>query len=206
MGSSKAGLLGSLQKLASLATPTKALQLESSLVSALEEESETLQNITDQFAPLLSRFHIFFFWEQEKTDLKYAKDYIVHVTSAAPILDDTERSGIAADHRGMCRFATSSDQGFRVVVAALRRYMQEAPEVVRNRVIRESAVLDEQRRHEAMELVQGASRPSSYGFPSDSDPARGVQIQACRSSLGLLQAGVAPQDTRMGVAIGDLCI
>lgn len=88
----------------SLAVPKKALQTDSSLLRALEEDSEVLQNITDQFAPLLHRFRIFYFWEQERTDLKYTQDYIVDEASAAPILDDTERSGIAADHRGMCRF------------------------------------------------------------------------------------------------------
>lgn len=83
-GSSKANLLGNLQKVASLAVPKAAIDLESGLVNALEKESETLQNITDQFAPLMPSFRIFFFWEQEKTDLKYKRDYIVDETSAAP--------------------------------------------------------------------------------------------------------------------------
>src|SRR5438034_6922642 len=83
-GSSKARFLNSLQKLASLPIPKTALQTESSLLSALEDGSETLQNITDQFAPLSPNFRIYFFWEQERTDLKYTKDYIVDEASAAP--------------------------------------------------------------------------------------------------------------------------
>ncbi|KAH6667985.1 hypothetical protein B0J14DRAFT_175839 [Halenospora varia] len=62
-GSGKAQLVGSLQKLAALALPKATAQFESSLLNALEEDSETLQNITDQFAPLMARFRIFFFWE-----------------------------------------------------------------------------------------------------------------------------------------------
>ncbi|KAJ6095742.1 hypothetical protein N7486_006488 [Penicillium sp. IBT 16267x] len=100
-GSNKANFLGSLQKLASLTVPKAAMDLESGLVNALETESEILQNITDQFTPLMSRFRIFFFWEQEKTDLKYKRDYIVDETSAAPILDNTERCGISANHQGI---------------------------------------------------------------------------------------------------------
>lgn len=172
-GSSKARLLGSLQKLASLAVPKKALQTESSLLSALEEESETLQNITDQFAPLMPNFRIFFFWEQEKTDLKYTKDYIVDEASAAPILDSTERSGIAADHRGICRFEKSSSQGFRTVVAALQRYSREAPEVVKARTIRAAATLSTQRWYEATELVKGVQGSSTNGGQPES--ARGIQ-------------------------------
>jgi hypothetical protein len=154
-GSSKARLLGSLQKLASLAIPKRAVQIESSLVNALEEQSETLQNITDQFAPLMANFRIFFFWEQEKTDLKYAKEYIVDETSAAPILDNTERCGIAADHRGMCRFEKSTSQGFRTAVAALRRYSQEAPQVISSRLTKTAEMLSENRRYEAMEVLRG---------------------------------------------------
>jgi len=159
-GASRARLVGSLQKLASLAVPKKMLQMESSLLNALEEESETLQNITDQFAPLIPSFRIFFFWEQEKTDLHYTKDYIVDETSAAPILDSTERSGIAADHRTMCRFEASSSQGFRTVMAALQRYSREAPDVIRARTLRAAAVQTNQRWYEATELMndyQGVS-------------------------------------------------
>jgi len=60
-GASRPRLVGSLQKLASLTVPKKMLQIESNLLNALEEESETLQNITEQFAPLMPDFRIFFF-------------------------------------------------------------------------------------------------------------------------------------------------
>ena len=117
--------------LASLSLPTRTMQFSSSLLSALTTDSETLQNITDQFAPILPRYRVFFFWEQEKTDLRYAKDYIVEEVSAAPILGETERSGIAADHRGMVKFGRNTEQGFRTTVEALRRYCRAAPEVLR---------------------------------------------------------------------------
>ncbi|MCJ1244073.1 hypothetical protein MMC30_001270 [Trapelia coarctata] len=129
-------------------------RIESNLLNALEEESETLQNITDQFAPLIPNFRIFFFWEQEKTDLHYTKEYIVNETSAAPILDSTERSGIAADHRTMCRFEANSSQGFRTVMAALQRYSREAPDVIKARTIRAAAIQTSQRWYEATELVK----------------------------------------------------
>lgn len=179
MGASKARLLGSLQKLASLAVPKKAFQIESSLVNALERESETLQNITDQFAPLMSNFRIFFFWEQEKTDLTYTKDYIVDEASAAPILDNTERSGIAANHRGMCTFEKNTDQGFRTAVAALRRYKEEASEIITERTARASAAMSDRRWHEATELVKGTQVPSRNSSRLDS--AVGIDIRTSHS-------------------------
>jgi hypothetical protein len=138
--------------------------MESSLVRALEEESETLQNITDQFAPLMANFCIFFFWEQEKTSLIYAKEYIVDETSAAPILNNTERCGIAADHRGMCKFESASSQGFRTVVAALLRYSQDAPDVIRSRYIKTTEMLAENQRHEAMEILKGVQPSPADAF------------------------------------------
>ncbi|KFY86192.1 hypothetical protein V498_07577 [Pseudogymnoascus sp. VKM F-4517 (FW-2822)] len=161
-GSSKARLLSSLTKIASLALPNAAGQIESGLVNALKEESETLQDITDQFSPLMSRFRIFFFWEQEKMDLKYTKDYIVEESSAAPILDNTERCGIAADHREMIRFDNSTSQGFRTVMAALRRYTREAPQVIGTRLNIAAEMLSASRQNEAMELMKTVQPSVTY--------------------------------------------
>ena len=157
-GSSKASLLSSFQRVVSLAVPRKILQAESGLMRGLEEHCETLQEIADQFVPLMNHFRIFFLWEQERTDLKHTKDYIVTEASAAPMLDDTERSGIAADHRGMCRFDTNDAAGFRTVVAALRRYAYDAPRVIGTRVIRTKAALREQRRSNAQNMLLDIQR------------------------------------------------
>lgn len=181
-GSSKARLLGSLQKLASLALPKATAQFESSLLNALEEDSETLQNITDQFAPLMCNFRIFFFWEQEKTDLKYTKDYIVDETSAAPILDNTERSGIAADHRGMVKFNRDTEQGFRTAVAALRRYCQLAPQVIQGRLAQSAETLSDRRRFEAMEMLKDNTPWPSQSSILAASP-RVVRASTCTEML-----------------------
>jgi hypothetical protein len=49
--------------------PSKVVDIDSQLLDALKTGSEILQDITNNFAPLLKRFRIFFFWEQEKTHL-----------------------------------------------------------------------------------------------------------------------------------------
>ena len=154
-GSNKAYLLSSLQKLTSLTVPKKILDSNSSLAQALEEDSEVLQNITDQFTPLMQRFHIYFFWEQERTDLKYTKDYIVEEKSAAPLFDDTERSGIAADHRNMVKFEGRDSPGFRTLMAALKRYAQDAPDTIRMRIFETNSMLKTQDWRKATELVHG---------------------------------------------------
>jgi hypothetical protein len=75
-GSSKAQLAGIGRRLLDTMVPSKVWDTDGQLVDALKEGSETLQNITDQFTPLMKRFHIYFFWEQEKTDLGTTKGYV----------------------------------------------------------------------------------------------------------------------------------
>ena len=93
-GASKAHLLSVLEKLSSLTVPKKLLQTDSALMRALQNESETLQNITDQFVPLMGRFRMMLLWEQERTDLKYTKEYIVEKTSAAPMMSGDCEVGV----------------------------------------------------------------------------------------------------------------
>lgn len=173
-GTSKAQLLRAMPKFAS--TSTRAgpafLPADSNLVKALEEECETLQNITDQFAPLMKHFRIFFFWEQHRTDFRdtatgsSTEDYVVSESSAAPILDNTERCGIAADHRGMCKFENGKEAGFRTIVAALRRYCEDAPGAVEKRTERANELLQNQRWNEATELVRNIPEPRPVMVPA----------------------------------------
>lgn len=64
------------QRMLDALVPSQFWDTDDQLLHTLEEGSETLQSITDQFAPLMKFFCIFFFWEQEKTDLKVKKDYV----------------------------------------------------------------------------------------------------------------------------------
>lgn len=56
--------------------PSRIVDTEAQLLDALREGSEVLQEITDNFAPLMKDIRIYFFWEQEKTDLGYKLDYV----------------------------------------------------------------------------------------------------------------------------------
>lgn len=135
-GSSKARVLDRVQKAASIALPKSLVQFEFGLINALRENSETLQNITDEFVPLMSHFRIFCLWEQFPTGLGLVKAYIVSIESAAPVLDGVERCAIPADHRSMCRFQRIDSPGFRSVLSALKRYSHDARLVIPGRLKR----------------------------------------------------------------------
>jgi hypothetical protein len=82
----------------------------------------------------------------------YTRVCVVEESSAEPIIDNTERCGIAADHREMCRFARNNDPGFRTVIAALKRYAHEAPDLVAERCKIAHEVLEDERGWQAEEL------------------------------------------------------
>ena len=80
-GSNKAQLASISRRMIGALVPSKVVDTEGQLLNALQEGSEVLQNITDMFVPLMKNFHIFFFWEQEMTNMGLTQDY-VHQSSS----------------------------------------------------------------------------------------------------------------------------
>ena len=128
-------------------------QLDSELVMASQKGSETLQSITEQFAPLMKQFHIFFFWEELESDEGGQKRFIVEESSAAPLVDNTERSGIHASHSGMVRFGGRDTSSYRTVIEALVRYCRDAPPIISRRWKNAIKTLARARSDEAFELT-----------------------------------------------------
>ena len=126
----------------------------SQLLLSLLKGSEMLQEITDQFAPLMKRFHVYNFWEQKKTYTKGIDSLIVEEESAAPVWDNVERCGIASTHSDMVKFKSSADQGYRVVLEALLRYVNSAPKHIASRWEDDLEYLAAERRIEAESLLR----------------------------------------------------
>ena len=80
-GSSKAKFASATRRMIGALVPSKVVDTEGQLLNALQEGSEVLQNITDLFVPLMKNFHIFFFWEQQKTNMGVTQDYVRKSTS-----------------------------------------------------------------------------------------------------------------------------
>ena len=76
MGSDKAKLASTGRRMIDAMVPSKVFDTDGQLLEALKEGSETLQNVTDMFAPLMKNFRIYFFWEQEKTDFGTTMKYV----------------------------------------------------------------------------------------------------------------------------------
>lgn len=124
-GSPKARLFSKVQRVVSRTVPDKVISMRSHLVAILHHDS-ILQEISNEFAPFVSRIMTFNFWEMKKSDLFYTWDYIVGESSAAPIGGSTGRAGILADHREMCKFDGHDSPGLQVVVDIMRRCSRTA--------------------------------------------------------------------------------
>ncbi|TRX98049.1 hypothetical protein FHL15_001259 [Xylaria flabelliformis] len=110
------------------------------------------QRIVDVLLPSKLDLRVYFFWEQDKTDLGYKFDYVVTETSAAPILDNTDRAGLRADHRGMCRFVSRNAPGYKLVASSLLRYSRDAPRAISRRWRIEKDMLRSLRQQELRNL------------------------------------------------------
>ena len=75
-GSNKVKLASTTRRMIGALAPSKVVDTEGQLLDALQEGSEVLQNITDMFVPLMKKFHIFFFWEQEKMNMGITQDFV----------------------------------------------------------------------------------------------------------------------------------
>ena len=100
---------------------------------SLLQDSEILEDITSLFSPLANKFKINFFWELLDSKTRSFRGRIVVQESAAPAWQDAERCGIMANHSDMVKFSDSYSRGFLDVMTALRRYSEDAREIVQGR-------------------------------------------------------------------------
>ncbi|KAI0437710.1 ribonuclease-like protein p/mrp subunit [Xylaria telfairii] len=159
-GSGTANIATFAQRIIDVLLPSKLVDTQAQLLDALKEGSEVLQETTDNFAPLMKDLRIYFFWEQEKTDLGYKLDYVVTESSAAPILDNTDRAGLRADHRGMCRFSSRNAPGYKLVASSLLRYSRDAPQAISRKWRIEKEMLQSLRQQELANLREDNGRDS----------------------------------------------
>jgi hypothetical protein len=126
---------------------------------SLATGSQMLDEINDQFAPLMGRFSIFNFWESIRTHHKGQQFYVVEQESAAPTWYDVEKCGLPATHSGLTKFEGLSDRKFMVVLEALSRYCRHAPALIKKRLQQEAKSVEYRRQQAADELYQSQFHP-----------------------------------------------
>lgn len=115
--------------------------------------SALLKEITEQFAPLVRKYRIHNFWEQEKSMLNGKHTFVVGRESATLEYDDAEGCGIRTNHSGLVKFKSLQDQGYVVVSAALLRDRDQSIPLIQSRWRDEHEFRESSRRQQASELV-----------------------------------------------------
>jgi hypothetical protein len=129
---------------------------------SLLKGSEMLNEINDQFAPLMKQFAIFNFWEELETQCGAHKYYVVDQESAAPAWDNVEKCGIMATHSTMVKFESRMDRRFRPVLEALSRYARSAPALVKTRWLKDAELMDQKRQQIIDELSRAQHHPMCH--------------------------------------------
>ncbi|MCJ1462048.1 hypothetical protein MMC07_000648 [Pseudocyphellaria aurata] len=122
-----------LERICGAVIPGRILDTRRDLIDDLKSNNETLTNIDRQFIQIIGRFHVFFFHEGKPTKVGGSLVFIVDEDSASPTVQDVERAVIQADHSHMCKFENDNAPGFDLVVEAIQRYAEQAPDVIPGR-------------------------------------------------------------------------
>ena len=109
----------------------KHIDFRPQIVHSLGIKNETLENIERQFIQLSNKIRIYFFYEGKPTNINGIWHYVVDEESAAPIIQDVERTSIQQDHAHMCQFESECSPGFCVVTETIKHYAAEAPKKIR---------------------------------------------------------------------------
>lgn len=133
----------------------------------------SLETITNQFAPLVKKFHMTFFWEGMPTDLGGYVDFLVDQASAAPVMYDAPKCAIVgATHSQMIKLSELSPS-YRTVLSTLKRYCRMSPGVIFHRWKEANTAMARARANEAQELTDFRfSIPDKLPDPSISDTSR----------------------------------
>lgn len=137
----------------------------SHLRSSIEKGSETLQDISEQFMPIMHSFSIYNFWETVETTSGFVKGYVVEESSAAP-WPAVESSGIHANHSQMCKFPDENDSAYKSVLAALRRFSRNIDQRIANRLAVAKDDLFKRRQAEAQEMLGLDARVENTPLPT----------------------------------------
>ncbi|KAK8111825.1 uncharacterized protein PG998_008282 [Apiospora kogelbergensis] len=151
----------------------------SHLMLNLLEGSDMLQEITDQFAPLVKHFHISTFWETAPTRFDKGQTVVVHRDSAAPPgWADAEKCGISGTHSSIVKYSNTRSPGYKLVLAALDRSTSAAAETVSRRWRQETDIHLQQMRSEIAHLQTNLQESTESSRAESSDSVRQKEISA----------------------------
>lgn len=167
LGSPKATWIRHASLVLSVLKPLRLPMFETNLTAALEPDSEVLQNMFDDFLPLMSGLHITLFWEEKATKFGvFRHDFVVSRDSAAPLSIRRHAKiwnrGIASTHSGMVKFDSTQSEDFVMVMSILEAYCEGAQGEVRKKVALDRSMKQLRLEHEIMSLTSAIGAEEQF--------------------------------------------
>ncbi|KAI9889008.1 MAG: hypothetical protein M1814_006066 [Vezdaea aestivalis] len=128
---------------------TGIVENSNNLIETLTSNSEVLQNINLDFNQLTSRFRMTLYHEEDPMPLI---GIVVDQVSAGTLIPGCDYGGIAATHTGMTKFEKKGSPGYIPVSGKIRKYGQEAPDLIKQRWVVEDKARVQRRKDFANEL------------------------------------------------------
>lgn len=167
-------------------------------ILSLLQGSEALQEITDHFAPIMKHFFVYNFWEQLRTSCVRHRIYIVSRSSASPSWSEVDQCGINATHSEMVKYSRSTSPGYKLVLAALDKYIRSASTTIARRWEQDFEVIRRERQYEVESLLPGTMSNPRASFGSLTSESIGPSVTPPTSSM------VSPDSSRESVTyVGD---
>ncbi|KAF4969328.1 hypothetical protein FSARC_3402 [Fusarium sarcochroum] len=155
------------------------------VLRGLTPNSELLEALSEQFRQLLDEgaFSVHSFYETQAMSTLYGiEDVVVPYHSAT--LGDVKREtimGINADHRGICKFGSGNDHGYKAVIGAIMDYLEATSS-------REASVSDVSKAYSFHQQHQTSSREDSASLATLSEKrgvATSANFEAWQSNISL---------------------
>ncbi|UZP44210.1 hypothetical protein NXS19_012022 [Fusarium pseudograminearum] len=144
-----------VQAMAAALIPRRFFDSEPVLLKTLRKDNETLVNINSHFLDIYQRFEVHMVRENQKTDVKGKKFFVVDAHSAGPPLPGVTYYGIEANHVDMCKFESINSPGFRNIAITLQQWIERAPFLIQERWL----AAEEEGRNRALAKVNEIMSP-----------------------------------------------
>ncbi|KAJ4321902.1 hypothetical protein N0V84_005068 [Fusarium piperis] len=127
-----------LQAMSDAIAPKRLFGGEPMLLKTLKKDHEVLTNINSRFWNIHRHFEILMVHENQPSDIKGSKVFVVRAEAANPPLPHVTYFGIEAAHSGMCKFDNLKTPGFRRIRAAIQQWVHDAPARIQRHWISEN--------------------------------------------------------------------
>ncbi|KAI8671105.1 hypothetical protein NCS57_00584400 [Fusarium keratoplasticum] len=158
-----------LQAMSDAIAPKRLFGGEPMLLKTLKKDPEALTKIDNRFCEIYRHFEILMVHENQPSDIKGSKFFVVGAEVANPPLPHATSFGIEAAHSGMCKFDSLKTPGFIRIRTAIQKWVRDAPAQVQKHWMRENESPASAAEDEVIQPFTPSQTSSEHHLPAPTD-------------------------------------